>query len=249
MNITFTFNKKFNYNVNVVPSKVAVWEQYIPYKNSEGIYSLINKDIFVSSGASLSGKFRFESIYNNLTNVIKRHLKTSAHLGIPFNLVECGAGEFVSTMLIGKIVLNHNLPHKKFDVYDTFQGLPASSYQPELNDLQGMFSSGIDEFHSKMCEYPFARAIPGLIPDSLPKNDAQFYDFVHIDLDLYEGTKSSIEHFFPRLKKRGVIQLDDYNSNPWFGVNKAVDEFLAEQDPETFFFQTLPLGGAFIIKI
>ena len=164
-------------------------------------------------------------------------------------MVECGAGEFVSTMLIAKIILINNIKNKTFDIYDTFTGLPPSSFQPELLDLQGMFSSGIDEFNLKMSDFPFARPVVGLIPDTLPENDAQFYDFVHIDLDLYEGTKSALEHFFPRLKKRAIIQLDDYNSNPWFGVNKAVDEFLMSQDSDSFIFQTIPLGGAFIIKI
>ena len=51
------------------------------------------------------------------------------------------------------------------------------------------------------------------------------------------------------MKKFGIIQLDDYNSNPWDGVNQAVDEFLSKQNPDQFFFQTIPLGEAYIVKV
>ena len=67
-----------------------------------------------------------------------------------------------------------NLSFKSFDVYDTFKGLPKSKYQPELDDLEGLFHS-LDNF-MKASSLPSSHS--GLVP-ALPEDDAQ-YDFVHV---------------------------------------------------------------------
>ena len=245
----FIFNKRFKYNVDVLPSKIAIWEAYKPFLDDSGIFSIYEKESFTSQGSSLSSKIRLESLYNNLNKTLIRHQKKQASTKKQYKAVELGAGTFISTRLISHTIHKSQLAHKSFDVYDTFQGLPKSKHQPELDDLKGLFSGSIEKFNSKLSDFSFARAIPGLIPDSLPKNDTFKYNFLHIDLDLYEGTLGGLEHFFPRMKKFGIIQLDDYNSNPWDGVNQAVDEFLSKQNPDQFFFQTIPLGGAYIVKV
>lgn len=56
-------------------------------------------------------------------------------------------------------------------------------------------------------------------------------DFVFIDADhSYEGCKSDIAAWLPKLKKGGILCGHDYNNTdyPCFGVNQAVDEFCQE---------------------
>ena len=246
----FVFNKRFEYNVDILPSKIAIWEAYKPFLKGSGIFSVYEKKSFISTSSSLSSRIRLEALYNNLSQTISRY-KAASKRAEPneFRVAELGGGTFITTRLISIIIEKANLSFKSFDVYDTFKGLPKSKYQPELDDLEGLFHGSLDKFHEKLSEFAFAKPIPGLVPSSLPEDDASQYDFVHIDLDLYEGTLGGLNHFFPRMKKLGIIQLDDYNSNPWDGVNDAVDEFLSCQNGDDYFFQAIPLGGAYIVKI
>lgn len=63
------------------------------------------------------------------------------------------------------------------------------------------------------------------IPEKFYMVDKTDFSFVHIDVDLYKPTKDSLEFFYPRLQKWGIIICDDY----WFitcpGAKKAFDEF------------------------
>ena len=70
----FIFNKRFEYNVDVLPSKIAIWEAYKPFLDDSGIFSIYEKDSFTSQGSSLSSKIRLESLYNNLNNHVKINL-------------------------------------------------------------------------------------------------------------------------------------------------------------------------------
>ena len=49
--------------------------------------------------------------------------------------------------------------------------------------------------------------------------------------------------FLPRLRKGGIIHIDDYNINPWDGVNDAVDEYLSHQSPANYLFKQFRLEG------
>ena len=245
----FRFNANDTYEVEVYPAKIAVWEKYAPFTNRTGFFKLVEKEEFVSSGSSLSSKLRYECLFNNLSQTISRYITRDKADGSPFRAVECGAGAFNTAQIIGRLIQQSDLQSKTFDVYDTFSGLPLSNFQPDLAHLKGLYSFDLDSFNKKMSRYAFAKPIPGLVPASLPENDNNRYDFVHIDLDLYEGTAGALSHFFPRMKRMGIIQLDDYNSIPWSGVNVAVDEYLSGQDSYHYFFQSIPLGGAYILKM
>lgn len=50
------------------------------------------------------------------------------------------------------------------------------------------------------------------------------FNFVHIDVDVYEPTKCVLEQTWPFVVKGGIVMLDDYNMVG--GASKAVDEFL-----------------------
>lgn len=51
--------------------------------------------------------------------------------------------------------------------------------------------------------------------------------FVHLDVDVYEGTRDSLAYLHPRMLPRSMIVLDDYRRRA-DGVMKAVAEFTAQ---------------------
>jgi uncharacterized Rossmann fold enzyme len=61
----------------------------------------------------------------------------------------------------------------------------------------------------------------------------KYLDFVFIDADhSYEGCRADIETWAPKLKRGGLLCGHDYNNHyyPEFGVNRAVDEFVAANE-------------------
>ena len=69
------------------------------------------------------------------------------------------------------------------------------------------------------------------------------FSFVHVDVDLYEPHRDSIEFFWPRLTAGGVMVFDDYGSTYCPGARQAVDEAFAPTDVVES-----PSGQAFVIK-
>jgi len=50
---------------------------------------------------------------------------------------------------------------------------------------------------------------------------------LHVDVDVYDATRVSLEQFYPAVVRGGVVVLDDYGAMP--GANKAIDEFFLDK--------------------
>jgi O-methyltransferase len=83
----------------------------------------------------------------------------------------------------------------------------------------------------------------GWIPEVFKDIEDKHYSFVHIDVDLYEPTKESIEYFWPKIVTGGVLICDDYGSYKTEGSRKAVNDFF-----ENYNILELPTGQAIIWK-
>lgn len=94
-----------------------------------------------------------------------------------------------------------------------------------------------DKFSNKNCEIlrDFAKNVPDKFED-------EFFDFIYIDGDhSYEGCKIDLDLYYPKLKKGGFFGGHDFTGN-WnslhnkeYGVQKAVSEFLLEQNKKLQF--------------
>ena len=84
----------------------------------------------------------------------------------------------------------------------------------------------------------------GWIPDQFSDvADARFC-FVHIDVDLFQPTRDSLDFFYPRMVRGGLIVCDDYGFETCPGARRAMDEFFADR-PEPIVH--LPTGQGFVI--
>jgi len=99
--------------------------------------------------------------------------------------------------------------------------------------------------------HPGSKVVVGDGP-ALAKLQARFpevadrrFAFVHIDVDLHQPTKDSVDFFYPRLAAGGVLLCDDYGSTWCPGATRACDEFLADK-PEKMI--RLDAAGGFLIK-
>lgn len=83
----------------------------------------------------------------------------------------------------------------------------------------------------------------GWIPEVFKDVEDKTYSFVHVDVDLYEPTKESIEYFWPKIVDGGVLICDDYGSYKTEGARKAVNDSFKKHN-----ILELPTGQAIIWK-
>ena len=110
------------------------------------------------------------------------------------------------------------------------------------------FKSSEEEVKKLLKSYKFVKIYKGWIPEKFKEIKNKKISFLHLDVDLYEPTLSSLKFFYPRLKKGGIIVCDDYNISAFPGAKIAWDEFFFKKKNKYTFFYQVPLGGCFLIK-
>lgn len=71
---------------------------------------------------------------------------------------------------------------------------------------------------------PRLKLVPGVVPASLAPFSDMRWRFAHLDLDLYEPTRTGLEWLWPRIVPGGVVLFHDYDALP--GISKAVNQVL-----------------------
>lgn len=144
---------------------------------------------------------------------------------------ECGVRHGFSSFLI----LNSlSQPNKIHHLFDSFEGLS----QPTLCDInldapiqwkKGDLSVSLEEVRNKITTYNNVIFYKGWIPERFSDVDELNFSLVHIDVDLYQPTRDSLNFFYPRMNKGGIIICDDYGSTSCPGAKIACDEFIADK--------------------
>ena len=89
------------------------------------------------------------------------------------------------------------------------------------------------------------RYYKGWIPARFAEVSDRKFSFVHIDVDLYQPTRDTLDFFYERVSPGGVIVCDDYGSVLCPGARKALDEFMSDK-PESLFH--IPTGQSLVVK-
>ena len=160
---------------------------------------------------------------------------------VPGDTAECGVYRGASSWFICDHFRSSSRTHHAFD---SFEGLS------EPLDVDGSYWHAGDlregETIARELLEPYgARIYKGWIPDRFPEVADRTFAFVHIDVDLYQPTRDSLEFFYPRLEPGGVILLDDHGFTTCPGATRAAEEFMAPR-PESII--SLTTGQAFILK-
>lgn len=159
---------------------------------------------------------------------------------------ECGVFKGASYYLIFKA--NQTAVHQRtHHLFDSFAGLSAPSAADGGLSSEGDLACSIDVFRANLSEFGEAavRFDQGWIPDRFPVVGDQRFSFVHIDVDLYEPTRDSLEFFYSRMQVGGIILCDDYGFKTCPGATAAFDEYLQDKLEPII---ALPCGGDFLIK-
>lgn len=128
-------------------------------------------------------------------------------------------------------LIHHYAPERPLHLFDTFEGFTHRGVASEAERTGRKVTTR--EFADTSLEQVARHIGPlsghvhfhkGFFPDSIPTSlFAESFAFVHLDADLHDSIRQGLEFFYPRLARRSVLIVHDYNS--WPGARKAVDSF------------------------
>lgn len=212
-------------------------------KDFHDVYALAHKRTNMSSSDNTLRRQRHYALMQLLKQILP--IVNKGHVA------ECGCWQGLSAYQIA-YQLKYNNFRNRFFIFDSFAGL--SEFNDE--DLKGNvvkdhnkrrkeFSASLKDVQANLCEFDFIEFKKGWIPERFDEVSGLDFSFVHIDVDLYQPIKDSLEFFYPRMIKGGVVVFDDYGYLSFPGAKTAVDEFMQGKND---FFLHLAAGSAFIIK-
>ena len=166
------------------------------------------------------------------------------------NWAECGVFKGSTAFLLGCYNKKHKVLKNKDKIFlfDSFEGLS----KPTKNDSgtfmrENNYQCSEEKVRKNLEQFSFFIFKKGWIPYCFKGLNDKKFSFVHIDVDFYEPIKESLQFFKDKMKKGGVIVMDDYGFNGTPGATLATDSFV-KKNHENFYFWKLPYGQAVFIK-
>ena len=131
-------------------------------------------------------------------------------------------------------------------IFDSFEGLSSPSELDGKYWTEGDLSSSEEILFSNLNQYKGSySSYKGWVPDTFKEVKNKKFSFVHIDVDLYQPTYSSIEFFYSRMNDGAILVCDDYGFSTCPGATKACETFLHSKIESMI---ELSGGGGFFIK-
>jgi O-methyltransferase len=169
-------------------------------------------------------------------------------LNIDGEIVEMGVYKGGTAAIMNKILFE-TASSKMFYGYDTFTGMPETDPKNDHHKKLDFADTSIEMVRKLIKSYSGGKhffLIAGVIPESCKDNIPEKIAFAHIDLDIYEAIKSSLELVYNRISPGGIILFDDYGAPSCFGARIAVDEFFEDKIEKPIILGT---SQAFLIKV
>jgi O-methyltransferase len=181
-----------------------------------------------------------------------RHLKHLDAVKGRFNLAEVGVYKGGTSYFMAGTARVCGIENADLYAFDTFEGHASEDLTPgfDLEDVHtpGLFGdTDFEAVKDYLKEFPNVRITKGRIQDTCHLVEHNQFHCVHLDMDIYEPTRLSLDFFHERLVPGGVIVVDDYGYTTCPGVAKAVDEFLALRCG--YFFLHLLSGQCVLTKV
>jgi len=178
---------------------------------------------------------------------------------LPGDVVECGCWKGHSTYMMADRLRAAGWAGRMF-VFDSFEGglsdkvaadrIGRGDTDPEKTLEQKLrFASNQEQVQALLAPFPFVSLHKGWIPavfDTVAGLAERTFSLVHIDVDLYEPTRDSLDFFGPRMVDNGLLVIDDYGAANFPGCKAAVDEYRARRKPK-FFLESHLIGAVMMV--
>lgn len=166
---------------------------------------------------------------------------------IPGDSAECGVRFGKGSFFLLQGLNDSSRPHH---IFDSFAGLSDTGTEDEVTTghkswMQGDISVAEEATRQNLAGFPNCNFYKGWIPDRFPEVADRTFALVHIDVDLYQPTLDSLEFFYPRMARGGLIICDDYGFATCPGATKAFDTFFADRSEAVL---PIPTGQCLVWK-
>jgi len=133
--------------------------------------------------------------------------------------------------------------------FDTFYGHRSEDILPNVDDENkhkaGLFNdTDFMEVSEYLRKFENVRLFQGRFQDTCMHVEQERFQFVHLDVDLYDPILYALNFFSKRLVSKGIIVVDDYGNRNCPGVLRAVEEFHYRNRN---FFKLSPLTGQCVL--
>jgi len=163
-------------------------------------------------------------------------------LAVDGDVVECGVYKGMTAYLMCRAVGGTG---RWVHLFDSFEGLSAPGKLDGDYWVPGALGAPEAELRKTLAEFDNYHVYRGWIPQRFSEVAQRRFSFIHIDVDLYRPTLDSLEFFYPRIARGGIILMDDYGFITCPGAKRAADEFFSDK-PEPILMLTT--GQALVIK-
>ncbi len=156
---------------------------------------------------------------------------------IPGDIVECGVSIGHGALLF--LLLSEFLGvERTYYGFDSFAGFPDPVEKDETTPItgKGFWASPPDTVLRVLKDGRIpedtirdrVRLTKGMFDETLPRYEGRIA-LLHLDCDLYESYRRSLETLYNKVSPGGIIMFDEYADNRWPGARKAIDEFFADK--------------------
>jgi O-methyltransferase len=213
---------------------------YPTAKIGEDLKSFWNDTAFVAAYQALAGdNYRaLERKYTVYSLLSSLHWLSGA-------TAECGTynGSTAYFMALANARSGQN---RNLYLFDSFAGLSPPGAEDGTYWRVGDLACTEEVVHRNLAGFHNVHVYCGWIPSQFFRVAEHRFCFVHIDVDIYQPTRDSIEFFFPRLGPGGMLVCDDYGFDSCPGARRAMDDFFADKQERIIH---LPTGQGLVIKL
>ncbi|QLL09929.1 class I SAM-dependent methyltransferase [Mycobacterium vicinigordonae] len=171
------------------------------------------------------------------------------------DFVECGVNRgFLSSAIME--YFDWNSMDRDFYLLDTFTGLDerfisdrereSGALQKSEDNLQsGFYVTGSDSVRANFAQWPRARIIEGVVPDTLSEISTPQIAYLHLDMNCAAPEIAALEHLWERLSPGSPVLLDDYAYLGYEEQKHAMDGFALARGLAVC---SMPTGQGLLIK-
>ena len=116
---------------------------------------------------------------------------------------------------------------KELHLFDTFEGVPFVDKEDDPSITVGVCKSPLEFVKNNLKNESNIKFYKGIFPATAGPVSNKKFSFVNLDVDIYKSTKDTLEFFYPRMSKGGILLSHDYSY--YNGVKKAFDDFFTDK--------------------
>jgi hypothetical protein len=153
------------------------------------------------------------------------------------DIVECGVSLGHGALLFTLFSDYVGRPRTYFG-FDSFEGFPDPVEKDEITPIKGkgFWANPPDAVLRVLHDGRLGdelireriRLVKGWFDQTLPRFEGRIA-LLHLDCDLYESYKLSLETLYDKVQPGGVIMFDEYGDTRWPGASKAIDAFFSDK--------------------